>query len=266
MYLEKATHVHHFTSLRKEIYISEFGHMKWDGKRHVSPYMRNVYFFQFTVNGEASFCNTPVKKEQGFMIARQKVHSIRFPDMPQEQFWIGFDGEMAEKIIKRTGLNPKKHGVFDVKNFEYAEKILRNAFEECGKENSEEIALSAFFSLLPFISASDLPEPLERGYFEAAVGLMKRNHYRSISMESIAKQINISEKHLCRLFKEKCGLSPKQYMTKIRMDAAKKMLLESDLRVKEIAEIEGYSSQGAFSQAFSLYFGMSPTEMKVNNT
>ena len=262
MYLEKKTHVHHFTSLREELYISEFGHMKWKGKSKVNPYMRNVYFFQFAVKGEVDFCNTPVKCGQGFIVSKQKVHSMSFADTDQEQFWIGFDGKMAGKIVEKTGLDPEKHGVFNIKNFQYAEKILKNAFEECGKENNEEIALSAFFSLLPFITVSDMPEPVERGYFEAAVSLMKRNHYRSISMESIAKQVNISEKHLCRIFKEKCGLSPKQYMTKLRMEAARKMLVEADLRVKEVARIEGYSSQGAFTQAFTNYFGISPTKMK----
>ena len=191
---------------------------------------------------------------------------MNFSDTHQEQFWIGFDGEKAENYIKKMGLDPHKHGIFDLKFPSYAEKIFKTAFEECGKETSEEIALSTFLSILPLISSTNSPAPVERGYFEAAVSLMKRNHYRSISMESIAREINISEKHLCRLFKEKSGMSPKQYMTELRMEAAKKMLLQSDLRVKEIAQIEGYSSQGAFSQAFTAYFGISPTEMKANNS
>lgn len=265
MFLENPNHVYHFTSLKKDLYISEFGHMKWKGKRKVIPYMRNIYIIQFNLKSEADFCNTPVKAGQGFLISKQKVHSMNFSDSLHEQFWIGFDGENAEEFIKKIGLDPENHGIFNFKYTEYTEKIFKTAFEECGKENSEEIALSAFLSLVPFISADNTHEPVERGYFERAVSLMKRNHFRSISMESIARQVNISEKHLCRLFKEKCGLSPKQYMTKLRMEAAKEMLTGSDLRVKEIARIEGYSSQSAFSQAFTEYFGISPTKMKANN-
>ncbi len=256
------TKVHHFTSLRQKLYISELGYMGWTGKHRVKPYMRNVYILHFVTKGKMRYCGQEIQAGQGFLVAKQTVHSMDFDGQSHELFWFAFDGESAETLLKEIGLSPTTHGTFNINNLPYVETLLRMALKVCDKDKNEDVALSAFLGCLPFLAVRHGETPVERGYFEAAVGLMKRNHYRHLSMNDIAREINVSEKHLCKLFKARCGQSPKQYLTGIRMEAAKKMLLESNLAVKEIAEIEGYSSQGAFSQAFTNYFGVRPTAMK----
>lgn len=253
--------VYHITSVRKNLYVTEIGRKKNQETDSVKPYMRNVYIFHFVLEGTLRFCNTEVHAGQGFLASKQNVHSMYMPGA-HEVFWIAFDGEQADAFLKLIGFMPDRHAVFDITDLPMVKKILSDAFETYPQKEKEEIVMSALFASIPFLSVKAQEAPKELGYFEMAVSLMKRNHYRSISVTEIAKQIHISEKHLCKLFKQKCGKAPKQYLTEIRMEASKKMLLESELTVKQIAEIEGFHNQGAFSQAFLKFYGFPPTELR----
>ena len=150
MYLSKETCVYHFTSLRKELYISEFGHSKNWNKFRVSPYSRNVFIIDFVVDGGYNFCDTYIEKGHGCFITQKKVHSME--GSIRECYWIGFDGNAAVKLMESIGFSRDDHGVFEIRALPYVTKVLKTAFVECSKEQNEEIALSALMSILPFIT------------------------------------------------------------------------------------------------------------------
>lgn len=254
--------VYHITSARSDLYVTEIGCRTGTKPTVVKPYMRNVYILHFVLRGKVDFCDTVVETGQGFLASKQNVHSMYWHGGEHDVCWIAFDGEQAENVLKMSGFETDAHGVYDIRNMPYVENVLHNALEMYRAEKGDDVALSTLLACLPFISVKKQEAPKERGYLESAINLMKRNHYRSISMQEIAKQIHISEKYLYKLFVQKYGKSPKRYFIEIRMEAAKKMLLESSLTIKQIATIEGFSNQSAFSKAFFDFYGCSPTEMR----
>ena len=66
-----------------------------------------------------------------------------------------------------------------------------------------------------------------------------------------------------RLFKKYYGKSPTEYKVQIRIDQAKNMLIETDMRIKAIAESVGYSDALYFSRAFKKECGYSPSEYRA---
>ena len=73
---------------------------------------------------------------------------------------------------------------------------------------------------------------------------------QNLGLAELAQLSNLSPFYFSRLFKESTGVTPYQYISKLRMERAKQLLKNTDLAIAEIALQCGYSSQSSFSTAF----------------
>ncbi len=88
-------------------------------------------------------------------------------------------------------------------------------------------------------------------------------HYMDkISLDDVARELNISKHYLCSVFKKETGENMSLYINRLRIEKAKQMLLESDIKIKEIFEKIGYSDQQYFSKVFKKITGMTVIEYK----
>ncbi|AQS11426.1 putative response regulatory protein [Clostridium saccharobutylicum] len=85
------------------------------------------------------------------------------------------------------------------------------------------------------------------------------NVENEVTLSTIASYMDMNKNYLCEIFKKKTGMSLLDYMTKVKMERAKKMLRESEDRSYEIADKLGYRDPEYFSRLFKKYSGMSPT-------
>jgi AraC-like DNA-binding protein len=79
----------------------------------------------------------------------------------------------------------------------------------------------------------------------------------------LSKAMHLSHAHFHRLVLELGGISPMQCVTRLRMEKARSMLLNTDCPLYQIAERIGYKSQFSFSRTFSRYVGMSPSDFRL---
>ena len=84
----------------------------------------------------------------------------------------------------------------------------------------------------------------------------------ALTLEQLAAEACISKYHFARLFRERVGQSPHRYLAELRLDAAQRMLVSSDLSIAEVAVECGYSTATHFSTAFARRFGMPPTSAR----
>ena len=91
---------------------------------------------------------------------------------------------------------------------------------------------------------------------------IKANYSRQITLEDVARDINVSPQYLSKLFKDETGENFIDYLTGIRIKNAKNMLESSDMSIKEISYSIGYSDPNYFSRIFKKIIGMTPTEYK----
>ncbi len=89
-------------------------------------------------------------------------------------------------------------------------------------------------------------------------------HYKSkeLSLNSVAKQFNMSSCYFSVVFKHETGQTFIDYLTKIRIEKAKELLLCTDMRTYEIADEVGYENSTYFSTLFKKNTGMTPKEFK----
>lgn len=86
-----------------------------------------------------------------------------------------------------------------------------------------------------------------------------------ISRSQVSKSIHVSPEYLSRVFRQKTGQSLVEYITDVKMNAAREMLSHSDKPVSQIASQLGYSNFSYFSQLFRSHFSLSPSEFRRMN-
>lgn len=88
-------------------------------------------------------------------------------------------------------------------------------------------------------------------------------HYREeLTVELICQQVGFSKFYLCRLFKERTGLTLHQYLTSCRINKSREYLTRSKLAVHAIAREVGFKNTLAYSRAFKQYMNMTPSEYR----
>jgi AraC-like DNA-binding protein len=94
------------------------------------------------------------------------------------------------------------------------------------------------------------------------IDFLNANLHRRISLAGLAEEANISSSRLSHIFKTAVGLSPGEYLRRLRMEKARHLLATSPLRSKEIMAMAGYNSKSHFVRHFRKSFGLSPSEYR----
>lgn len=99
-----------------------------------------------------------------------------------------------------------------------------------------------------------------------AMEYIKGNYQKELSLDEVSKEVNISPYYFSKLFKEESGVNFVEYVTSLRMDRAKELLLQSDKSMKEICAEIGYADPNYFSRTFKKNVGLTPTEFKEKHS
>ncbi|MRX07383.1 helix-turn-helix domain-containing protein [Pseudoduganella sp. FT25W] len=115
---------------------------------------------------------------------------------------------------------------------------------------------------------TDTPAPsaslggLPRYKIRRAVDYIRAHFQEDIGFKDIADQLDMSPYHFARMFKHSMQESPHQFIMRCRIESAKKMLIESDKSIADIAFDVGYKSQSYFTTRFALLVGVTPAAFR----
>jgi AraC-like DNA-binding protein len=93
-------------------------------------------------------------------------------------------------------------------------------------------------------------------------------HYSDLhlTLKSLSSHLGVSDKHLGQLFKHATGMSFHEYLARVRVDNAARMLIETPCRpIKDIASAVGYAAQTNLDRAFKSIHGMTPTVFRQHH-
>lgn len=100
-------------------------------------------------------------------------------------------------------------------------------------------------------------------FVERARGYIERSYMRQdLSLEETAEAIAVSPDHLSRLMRRETGRSFVEYLSMYRITRAMALLAQPRVKMLEVAELTGFSSQHYFSRVFRRVSGLSPTEYR----
>lgn len=92
--------------------------------------------------------------------------------------------------------------------------------------------------------------------------LMRARLSEDISLDELAAEAQLSPFHFARMFKQSVGVSPRVYLTQLRLERACELLEQTDLSITEIALEVGYSSNQVLARVFSKYQRISPSDYR----
>ncbi|KUO67808.1 MAG: hypothetical protein APF77_12240 [Clostridia bacterium BRH_c25] len=95
-----------------------------------------------------------------------------------------------------------------------------------------------------------------------AINHIQYHYDEKISLDDVARELHISKHYLANAFKKATGENMSLYINKLRIEKAKRLLLKSDGKIKEIFDEVGYSNQQYFSKVFKKITGMTIMEYK----
>jgi two-component system response regulator YesN len=91
---------------------------------------------------------------------------------------------------------------------------------------------------------------------------IEKHYANEITLSTLSKQFHINSAYLSEIFKTHVGKNFSDYLNDLRMENAKKLLMDPQLKIIDVAHLAGFSNSGYFSTVFKKNVGLSPAEYR----
>ena len=105
-------------------------------------------------------------------------------------------------------------------------------------------------------------EKQRRDIIEKAIGYLKSNYSQGVKLEDLSMMSFLSRNYFCRLFKQHTGMTVYEYIQRVRMEEACRLLRETGKKVTDIAADVGYSDIKYFNTVFKRQTGKTPGQYR----
>ncbi|NBI90648.1 response regulator [Lachnospiraceae bacterium] len=96
------------------------------------------------------------------------------------------------------------------------------------------------------------------------VSVIEENYGMRLGLDSFADKFRLTPEYLSNLFAKETGMTFSNYLKKIRMEKAKELILNTDMKIYEVACSVGYPDQKYFSKVFKEYTGVSAKQYAID--
>ena len=97
---------------------------------------------------------------------------------------------------------------------------------------------------------------------DAARDRIRLSYAQELSLDELARQFNVTSRTLSRRFVSATGLTPMHYLSKQRLEIARRLLQSTDLQIQQVAEQAGFASATVFCRNFKQAFAQTPREYR----
>ncbi len=228
-----------------------------------------VYVFEYVVSGHGAIevGGTVYDVHEGMFYCLEKgVDELHYAssDDPYEKMWINLDGELVRKLFSFFNINTVFTADVNVMSL-FIE--IHDKLEHIDDTNESDIyaeILTLIFDMLVIATkARFFPSDFKNITVEEKIRtFIDKNIYNDISLDDIASQFGITKMHVIRLFKQRYGITPIQYVLDKKISISKSLLRGTFMPIKEIASLLNYSNTQHFSGAFKKAVGCTPNKYR----
>lgn len=145
------------------------------------------------------------------------------------------------------------------KNLDYINKVM-------SIETQEDICIWISHALDDFIeSVYDSQDARKMSQLKPAIEYMQYHYAQPLTLTDIAKAAHLSVSRMAHLFKEEMGVTIVDYLTNLRINHAKRLLMTSDANCTRICYDVGYNNQSYFTRVFKQIAGLTPRQFRQQN-
>lgn len=223
--------------------------------RMVEMKNRQFYGLSLCIDGQITYSH------KGKIFVSDKDHAIILPE--GQSYSLKGDQTGDFPLINFHTLHPicDTFVVMEIRNRE----LLLKTYEEIKKLSLNESNQAKLFSLF-YDMLHELSTQNDIGELNGAIKYIYDNyHIPSITNSKLAEECKISEVYFRKLFKQRFGISPRQFIIDLRIQKAKQLLCEGTQKIWAIAESCGFSSAYHFCRVFKERTGMTPHDYRRQN-
>lgn len=250
------------------LHINDIGYARDTSVTCFGPGRRDVYLIHYVISGRGVFNENPVGAGQGFIITPGMLEEYHADeDEPWEFVWIISDDKRLDELLPYCNADP----VTNIFDYDFVSVIRASADMLVTNRNARlhpvemlDIFLGIFKN---HVSGSALREKRSNAdvYIDAAVDYVDNNIFRQISVTELSGFLGVSQPYLYKIFREKLGRSPKQYITLRKLMRAQELLRETELTVTQIAASVGFGDVLCFSKFFAHQTALSPQNYRLKH-
>lgn len=195
---------------------------------------------------------------------------------PWTYYWVGMNGKQILNYLSRCSI-VDSHVILgqdttDIKNII---QLICKLSQSIESNNSNDILIMQYLYQLVYTLQEKFPKifsvqvDIVNEDIQHAVDFINTNYQKHITVEDVAKSVNVTRSHLYKLFKKNLGCSPKEYLTYMRMYHASQLLIHTSTLISDISRQVGYKDPLLFSKNFTKHFEISASEYRhhfsINN-
>lgn len=265
-----------------DLRLYQYGWEKCKPLHSFGPHVRNHFLFHFIIDGQGSLDAVGEDGErrqyqlsagQGFLICPGQVTTYSADrQQPWTYVWVELDGLRAAELLEDAGLSLAQP-IYTPRDPSQAEAVRQEMMYIADHPDASPISLIGHLYL--FLDALILssstrrrarPGQFQDFYIQEAVTYMEQ-HYGNdrLTVEEVADVCRLNRSYFSRLFREKMGCPPQEFLIRLRLSKAAELMTSSRASIGSIAAMCGYANQLHFSRAFHKHYGVSPREWRNQN-
>lgn len=207
--------------------------------------------------------------------ALQKVRELRPNILLTDVVMPGMSGLELIQAIREEGIQIEIVVLSAFENFQYIKSALKyDAVDYLVKpfnESELELVMDKVIAQVKRDRKIDeyIPQQFladhggkEYSVSQEIIEIIKNRYAERLAIQDIAEEVKLSINHMASVFKKETGETVVDFLTKVRMMHAKRMLRDHSYKIYEIAYNSGYSDANYFAKVFKKSTGLSPKEYR----
>jgi len=237
---------------------------------HLHPYVEMIYVIEGTIEVTINKVSRCLSAGEAALCFPNDIHGYDNKGSSKILMLI-FSPDITSSFFGGMRMNKTLENPFIPKTIidNEIESLFFMLHGEFKKANSKYVIKGLLYIILGKLNSYFILENSSPFYSNATQSLLKyiEFHYQeSISLESIAKDLGFSKFYISRIFSNKIGYQFNDYVNRLRINKAEKLLHETDLPITTIALECGFESQRNFNRIFKGLTSLTPTEFRMGKS
>lgn len=237
------------------------------------PSVRDCYLFHYILSGYGIYQvggrTYRLGAGQGFLILPHTLILYEADQAdPWSYTWLGASGAQVAEFYGKSGFGPDKLIWSEERDQELEDILLRLSEMEDGSMRHPKVVGNAylFYARMMELTGANGARPRVGNpgvnYVNVALEYMEGHYHNPMTIAEVAAHVGLDRNYLGALFKKQSGRTMQQCLMDMRMNKACELLLDTDIRIADVARSVGYTDQLQFSKAFRTKLSMSPLEYR----
>ncbi|MBS4207543.1 response regulator [Bacillus sp. FJAT-50079] len=196
--------------------------------------------------------------EEGLLYVRDELPNLIITDIRMG----GMDGLTFISKVKQVSKQIPIIILSGYNDFEYARTALRHGISEYLLKPVNRTELSEVLSRIFGTTDIEVENPTSSRQFQNILQYIQDHLSKEITLKQIAEHVDLHPQYIGQLFKSELNQSFTEYITEKRLERAKDLLKQTQLKVYEVAHLAGYKSPKHFMTVFKQEVGKTPVQYR----